>query len=356
MKRARSLESKKKWEEARRVYLEVLDRAPTDAHAWLRLGRIHERRGNWLEAADAYRRAVTLGVDREPAHFRLGRALQKIGNWPEARAAYLRAEAYRDRPPTSKGIRNRQLPYAERVALGLMKKPAYAYLLMRGARLARRLGFDRLTVVEFGVAGGNGLLAMERHAADIESMTGVRFDVAGFDTGEGLVPPADHRDLPYTFAAGNYAMDRAALEQRLTRAQLVLGDAGETFPEFLRSLRAPIGAISFDMDLYSATKAVLDAMRDEADEQAFLPRVPLYFDDVVGRGLQEYNDFTGELLAIGEFNEENEHTKVAEDRYFRTLPLNAEWHHGIYTMHRFKNPNYDTYVSGAGPQTLALRG
>lgn len=355
VKKARRLEVDERWAEASDLYRAAIAKEPGDARLWYRLGWTLQRQRAWIGAADAYRRAIALGVDSSRIHFRLGRVAERAGNPGEAREAYRHSEQRRRPSPSVKGVSGRQLPYIHRLDLELMNKPSYAYILFRGARLAQQLGIERISALEFGVAGGNGLLAMEQHAADVEAMTGVGIDVVGFDTGEGLFAPKDHRDMPYVFAQGNYRIDVEALESRLQRARLVFGDAAETFPEYLASGAPPVGAVSFDMDLYSATTDVFASMRDGSDESRFLPRVPLYFDDVVGKGVQNYNDFTGELLAITDFNAANETTKVAEDRYFRTLPLNAAWHHCIYVMHRFKHPEYDTRLSKAGPGTLALR-
>src|SRR5262245_56689938 len=55
-----------------------------------------------------------------------------------------------------------------------------------------------------------------------------------------------------------------------------------------------------DLDFYSSTKAALGLF--EADEKYILPRVFNYFDDIVGSEIELYNDFTGERLAINEFN------------------------------------------------------
>ena len=38
-------------------------------------------------------------------------------------------------------------------------------------------------MLEFGVAGGAGLVAMERVAEGTESLIGIRIEVHGFDTG-----------------------------------------------------------------------------------------------------------------------------------------------------------------------------
>jgi hypothetical protein len=45
---------------------------------------------------------------------------------------------------------------------------------------------SEISVFEFGVAGGNGLVALQNYAEIIEQQTGVKMRVFGFDTGHGL--------------------------------------------------------------------------------------------------------------------------------------------------------------------------
>jgi len=51
--------------------------------------------------------------------------------------------------------------------------------------------------VEFGVAGGNGLVAMEDHAKAIERETAVRIRAVGFFSGGGLPAPQTYKDAPF---------------------------------------------------------------------------------------------------------------------------------------------------------------
>jgi tetratricopeptide (TPR) repeat protein len=355
VRRGRSQEREQDWAAAAREYRRAVTREPGRADCWRRLGLVLYRQRDWVAAAQAYRMLVTLHEATAVDHYRLGRALERCGAWGEAREALRTSEELDPLPPSLEGVKGRQLSYARRIDLSLMRRPQYAYALLRAATLAARLETPRIAAIELGVAGGTGLVWMERHATDVTAMTGIEIDVYGFDTGEGLVAPRDERDLPYLFAEGNYEMDLAELRANLADAELVLGDAAETFPRFLASATAPVGVLAFDMDLYAPTRAVLDALGDDADERLFLPRLPVYFDNTVGRGEQDYNEFTGELLALREFNEGNDETRLAGDRRFRTLPLNYAWHHGMHVLHRFGHPAYRTYVSDAGPDSLALQ-
>ena len=60
------------------------------------------------------------------------------------------------------------------------ERPQYLLGVLSGADQARREGVDHISVIEFGVAGGNGLIALQRWARAVEEETGVRVDVYGF--------------------------------------------------------------------------------------------------------------------------------------------------------------------------------
>ena len=52
-------------------------------------------------------------------------------------------------------------------------RPSYSWGVLCGAYLAKALKIDRVSVVEFGVAGGNGLIALEKAAEQIEPILGL---------------------------------------------------------------------------------------------------------------------------------------------------------------------------------------
>ena len=233
----------------------------------------------------------------------------------------------------------------------------YAYGIHHAAGLAKRLGIEAISVVEFGVAGGNGLVAMENYADQVSKISGVEIQVFGFDTGEGLTPPRDYRDMPYRFAAGNYKMDVPKLRARLKPSTtLVMGDVAETARSFLRTFTpAPVGFVSFDMDYYSSTMDAFAMFMEDQEDRFFLPRIQCYFDDIIGSETSSYNDFVGELAAIRDFNLSSESVKIAESRVFRAHPINFGWYHQIYVMHRFQHRRYGAYVSKASPGSMQLK-
>jgi hypothetical protein len=227
-----------------------------------------------------------------------------------------------------------------RVAFDVSTHAPYAFGVFSAAQLAKSLGLAGISVAEFGVAGGRGLLALERISREISQALGIRIDVFGFDNGGGMPEASDYRDLPYVWAKGFYKMDVEALKSRLTGAQLVIGDVAETIPEWAaRTDIAPIGFIAFDLDYYSSTVHALRVF--DGPERSRLPRVFCYFDDIMWPTYACHNEFVGELLAIREFNAASVHRKLSPIhllRHMRLIP--AGWNDQIYVMHDFAHPLY----------------
>ena len=172
--------------------------------------------------------------------------------------------------------RLRALPYDVSLMFETLPRPHYGYCVYHAARLATRLGHERMTVIEFGVAGGNGLVVLEDHVERIAADIEIDIDVVGFDLGSGLPVPKDYRDMPNVWQAGFCRMDVECLKARLHDAELFLGEVGEEVEKSIADDRqSPVGAPVFDMDFYSST---LSSFRifDLPHEQ-ILPRVFLLF-------------------------------------------------------------------------------
>jgi hypothetical protein len=234
--------------------------------------------------------------------------------------------------------------YAYRLHNGIVERPHYGYCLYNGALLAKKLGLSRISVLEFGVAGGRGLLNLEYHAREIAQAVEIEIDIYGFDTGTGLPRPLDYRDLPYHWNEGFFAMNEAALRARLTKAQLVLGNIKETARSFFKEYDpAPIAAMLHDFDFYSGTAAALKMF--DSPEKYFLPRVFCYFDDIVGSETELYNDYTGERLAINEFNRNHETKKLSLAYHLLGRRIRETWHSQIFIYHDFAHSRYNDFVS-----------
>jgi hypothetical protein len=239
--------------------------------------------------------------------------------------------------------------YEFRLNKGAVKRPHYGYCVLNAAKLAAKIGYEEISVIEFGVAGGNGLVNLEYHAEQVEKLTGVKINIYGFDTGEGLPVPVDFRDLPYHWQAGFFKMNKEVLLKRLKRAKVVFGDISNTVETFLQEYNpAPIGAVFFDMDFYSST---INAFKifDGSDEY-FLPRIFNYFDDIIGSELELYNDYTGERLAIREFNSLHDSKKLSPAYHLIQRSKVVRWQYQIYIYHNFKHEKYNHFISGENQQ------
>ena len=191
----------------------------------------------------------------------------------------------------------------------LSQRPAYLTGLLNAAGLALVEEVPEIIAIEFGVAGGQGLLAMQEEAEAVEREMGVRIKLFGFDSGGGLPSTiGDHRDHPDFWKAGDFPLNEESLRHHLRpRTHLVLGDVKETVPHFIECIQdAPIGFLSFDLDLYSSTVHALRVLNHP--QKRTLKKVPLYFDDV-DESLVSHR-FAGELLAIDEFNQESVDVKI----------------------------------------------
>ena len=157
---------------------------------------------------------------------------------------------------------NRHGDFRTREQYGLSARANY--LNVARSRLAKYCGKQSVTIIDFGVASGAGLLNMVGLAPMIEKETGIQLRIVGFDTGQGLPSVHGYRDHPELWRTGDFATeDREALMQKLGgRAEIIWGDIADTIGSFTDSISdaGPLGFISVDLDIYSATTAALQCL------------------------------------------------------------------------------------------------
>lgn len=233
--------------------------------------------------------------------------------------------------------------YKSHFFLKFMDRPHYAYTVYQAAIQARLLGHTKMSVIEFGVASGNGLICLEKHIEKIEKQLGLEIALYGFDTGEGLPKLVGYQDIPHLWQPGFFKMDVEKLRARLKRSQLVLGNIEDTLKTFFQDHNpAPIGAIFFDLDYYSSTKAAFDIFQGES--KYFLPRVRCYFDDILGNDLSLSNDYIGESLAIQEYNALFPNKKITPVRHLLGKMIRMKWYAKCYVHHTFDHPEYCKFL------------
>ena len=229
------------------------------------------------------------------------------------------------------------------VDLNCTKRPHYLYCLYHSAILAKKLGLKKMSVIEFGVAGGNGIVFLENYQKKIFDEKGIEIEIYGFDLGSGLSKPQDYRDLPYWFKESLFTMDIEKLKNKLKKANIIIGDVKKTIPDFFKQNNpAPIGAIFNDLDYYSSTKNSFDIFHNNNDD-FYLPRIFCYFDDVIGNENEMYGKFHGELLAIQEFNDENKNKKIALNQGLISKSKNP-YKYQIYYYHNFLHKDYNKFI------------
>jgi len=213
-------------------------------------------------------------------------------------------------------------------------RPHYIYGVLQAVDQAIIERHTAVSVVEFGVGEGDGLLALEQYAHVVAQETGISIHVYGFDTGTGMPQgTGDYRDHPDVWKASDFQMNSSVLRQQLRRSTtLVLGDVAATVRT--QSIAAPIGFMALDLDFYSSTAAALKILlRQDAPH---LRRVALYFDDVDA----EYNhQFAGELLAIEEFNRDSKEVKIDRWRGIQS-GRQIDWWRGSPTGRPFPDADW----------------
>jgi hypothetical protein len=204
----------------------------------------------------------------------------------------------------------------------------YAIGAILGALQAKYCGYNKITLIEFGVAKGIGFKTLMNVADAIRKKMAINVKVIGFDNRSGLPKPKGYRDHPEVWKTSQYEMgtyyDSIEKIAKNMGGELVIGDVKDTLKDFNLGENL-LAFASIDVDYYSSTKPITEwLMNLRADH--LLPSTVLYFDDVLS--LWTYSSFAGESLAITEFNEISKAKKIElKDKNLK-----------LYALHNFENP------------------
>lgn len=237
-----------------------------------------------------------------------------------------------------------------KVAFDLIVRPQNAFAMLKMADYAKRLGIEELTVVEFGVAAGAGLLNLAEVGRRVTEETGVRFKIVGFDTGRGMPPPRDYRDHPELYQVGDFKMNEAALRAILpANVELIIGPVETTVPEYLGRISpsAPLAYVCLDVDYYSSSLAALKILA--GSPEAYLPLAIIYLDDLED---DMHNSHCGELAAVAEIEREVSPRAIERHPFLRSYRLmkNARWIDHMFYYHVVDHP----YRSCLDPRRAAF--
>lgn len=223
--------------------------------------------------------------------------------------------------------------YRLKIDFDLVIRQQHAYALLDIADQAKNLGHSKVSVFEFGVAAGAGLINLQEIAREVSKSTGIAFDIYGFDTGTGMPAPKSYKDHPELYQAGDFPMDFKKLTTLLhDNTKLVIGPIADSIKEFLDRdfSEAPIAFISIDVDYYSSTVDALNLLNHESKHM--LPRVLIYLDDVEELN---HNSWCGEQAAANEFTQNHPHRPIERHVFLRGFRIfkNARWIDHIYQCH-----------------------
>ena len=219
-------------------------------------------------------------------------------------------------------------------------RPHYYSIIYEAAMNAISLNKKSISIIEFGVANGNGLLSIEKYAIKISKKFKIEIKVFGFDLGDskGLPQTSDYRDLLYFWGEGEFKMNLDKLNKKIKFSKLILGDVKDTVKNFIPDKNSPIGAIFFDLDLYSSTYESFNIFK--LKDEYILPRIICFFDD-----LQPHvNDYNGELNAINDFNIKYNNMKITKDYGLTMNYKYGSWAEDVFTFHKFDHKDYNKKV------------
>jgi hypothetical protein len=227
-----------------------------------------------------------------------------------------------------------------RLLVLILKKfrPHYYALLYESFYEAKKLNYSEISVIEFGVAGGNGLLAIEKYCEKLSKKFKIDYQIFGFDfggtAGGGLMETKEPKDITYFWSKGDFKMNEEKLKKKIKKSNLIIGDINKTLDNFVELYKPPkISTIFFDLDYYTSTKNSFKIF--DNDDKYFMPRVFCYFDDVHAPA----NNFTGVHAAINEFNLEKK-KKIVKD-YGSSLSFKyGPFYEEVYLMHNFEHKDY----------------
>jgi tetratricopeptide (TPR) repeat protein len=315
-----------KYDLAAQQYRRILRQIPDDTDSLLQAGSCYLSLDNLIAAKQMFE--LLLRADRTNAV-----AVEKLNL---IRLKLLEAASHKPVPPPAPPANTLETLIAE-IRADKIGRAHFAHGLLLATLQAMKIGVKEISVFEFGVLHGNGLLNLCSICQRITEATGFKYRIYGFDSDVGMPPITDYRDHPEIWYTGQFKVDHALTKSRLpANAELIVGDIGKTILPFCKknlSPECPVGFVVIDVDLYSSTKSCFKLLKGKSD--CYLPAVVMYFDDV--NDMITLNSWCGEALAIKEFNRANKYRKI-EEKWTRQNSPNAGWHDQFYCCHILDHP------------------
>ncbi|AIQ95500.1 hypothetical protein EW14_1489 [Prochlorococcus sp. MIT 0604] len=223
--------------------------------------------------------------------------------------------------------------FSKKIDYDLVPRYPYAFGIKEAFTLANIEKVDKILIIEFGVASGSGLFNMSYIASKLSRIYKVDYEIIGFDTGVGMPKPLDYKDHPEKYREGDFPSLKLKNTKLPEKTRVIYGEISGTIDKFVEKHKLNdnvIGFVSLDVDYYSSTKEALKIFNMPASN--YLSRTPIYNDD---ESHLDHNDYCGALLAINEFNKNNELRKFSKMHNLRNKGIfkNASFLDQMYFYH-----------------------
>ena len=228
-----------------------------------------------------------------------------------------------------------------------VERPGYSYGIVNAVIQAKSLGYSSMSVLEFGVASGEGIKVMQKIQNDILKEYNFEIFIYGFDSSTGLPKSTNIKDQVYFWKESmfiNSNSDYSKIENNQTK--IIIGNVENTASTFIDKFKPPvIGFISFDLDFYTSTIGAF-SLFNKTYINNFLPRVECFMDDTASYNYLSANSQTGVLKAISEFNKNDEEIQILQKVGIgRSRKVISGWFDACFVIHFFSHEKYNEFIS-----------
>jgi len=237
--------------------------------------------------------------------------------------------------------------HSTKLSYDAVERPGYSYGIMNAVIQAKSLGYSSMSILEFGVASGQGIKVMQKIQREVLKELNFEILIYGFDSSIGLPKSTNIKDQIYFWEESmftNHNRDYSEIQNNKT--QIIIGNVEETASTFIDKFKPPvIGFIAFDLDFYTSTIGAFSLL-EKINIDNFLPRVESFMDDTASYNYLSANSHTGVLSAIIEFNKRDAEVQILQKVGIgRSRKVINGWFDACFVIHFFSNERYNEFIN-----------
>ena len=113
--------------------------------------------------------------------------------------------------------------YRTKILFDLIMRQHHAYGIDRACQIAKYYNHNEISILEFGVANGAGLINMQEISNKLEKIYNIKINIYGFDMGNGMPRSKDKlKDHPDIYSSGDFPMDIKKLKTKIGKNPALL--------------------------------------------------------------------------------------------------------------------------------------